>query len=145
MKRIRLRLARLAVLCVIAATSLVAATGSPALAGYERFTVKNADGITLGWGEWASNPTGEYRNGFIRVGDVFCDGDNGIIAQLAWEVGVYTVTTLVSVRGCGGVKTNHIEQPPTGPVWSEDVRFSVCKLLPDGRWKDCQWAESINA
>ncbi len=98
-------------------------------------------GAYLGWGSWESAPEGYYGNGVMLVHDSYCDGDNGIIAALyKWTgEGWSGIVNVVSVRGCN--TTNILSVKPHsagGPAWGQALMFRVCKLLPDGTWKDCK-------
>jgi hypothetical protein len=138
MKRVHVRLARLAAACVVATTSLVALNATPALADELNTYVYGAGGSPyLGYGKWVSATSGAQENGYMVVGDEYCDGDNGIIAALyVVRSGEWTRVNLVSVRGCNS--TNRNDMKATVPSYREQVRFRVCKLLPDGTWKDCK-------
>jgi hypothetical protein len=75
----------------------------------------------------------------ITVYDTYCDGDNGIIADLYVVLnGEWTRSGLVSVRGCGSSKSNGLIDNSPRPAYGEYVRFRVCKLTPGGTWKDCK-------
>ncbi|GAA2098736.1 hypothetical protein [Actinomadura alba] len=138
MKRVRTRLGRSAILCTVAGTAL-ALTATPALADEISTLVYGDSGAYLGSGKWVSATSGANENGYISAYDAYCDGDNGIIGALYKQVsGSWQRTNLVSQRGCGQTNTTQIKPPPTGPAYGAYVRFRVCKLLPDGTWKDCQ-------
>ncbi|GAA2449339.1 hypothetical protein GCM10010191_78660 [Actinomadura vinacea] len=53
--------------------------------------------------------------------------------------GEWVRTNLVSMRGCGSSNTTQIKPAGGGgPDYGAYMRFRVCKLLPNGTWKDCR-------
>lgn len=138
-------IARLVAGCVIAATALVS-IATPASAASSRTEMYGVSGAYLGYGYWASRPYGLNDNGYLYVEDGYCDGSNGIIAGLyVYRSGRWVLVNVVSVRGCGS--TNYIDVKrhlDGGPRQNEEILFKVCKLLPDGTWKDCKDKTSYN-
>ena len=135
------RIRRFVVLSVLAAVGMLTVGISPALAqDSARVDVTGVSGAFLGYGQWVAAPSGSNLNGLITVHDDFCDGDNGIIASLWKNVGgTFVEVNKVSVRGCGQSNTNNIKSHANGgPAYGELVLLLVCKLLPNGDWKDCR-------
>lgn len=145
-ERIRRWVTRLAAGCVIATTVLVTTATPASAAASLRIDVSGVNGADLGYGYWVSRPFGRYDNGYLYVEDHYCDGDNGIIAGLyVFRSGRWTVVNLVSVRGCGATNYNDVKRYiDGGPRQNEEVLLKVCKLLPDGTWKDCKDKTSYN-
>ncbi|WP_128433313.1 hypothetical protein [Streptomyces cyaneus] len=130
--RIRNRLGSLAA-CVAAATGLTVAAAGSASAVTTTVQVWGTSGTYLGSGYFHGGGSGA-----IEVYDAFCDGDNGIIAAAyVWRNSSWTTSGLVSVRGCGSTNYNGLADNSPRPAYGEEVKFTVCKLLPDGTWKDC--------
>jgi len=137
MKLLRARLARFAIVGVAASLALVVASPTAALASSSRKYVYGTKGAYLGYGQWYSNPSGAYGNGWIQVYDAYCDGGNGIVANLYdWDRGGIWVG-VAAVVGCGKYDSVDIQSYPAGPSESSRVELEVCKLLPSGAWKDC--------
>ncbi|MBN6039919.1 hypothetical protein [Amycolatopsis sp. 195334CR] len=137
---------------LIATTAAVAAlatvNATPALAANSSVIgMVGVSGQHLGYGVWNS-VGGANGNGTIEVYDQFCDGNNGIIAALYDSTN--TQVNLVSVRftNCAQVEAhnlNSVKAPPAGPSRGEQITFRVCKLLPDGTWKDCKSQSRTNS
>ena len=145
MKRFRVVLARLAI-SALAVTGLVGVSAAPAHAGDVLVTHMygaNHPHYDLGYGIFCpDNMACNDENGnflgelgpFIYVKDLYCDGDNGIIAALHyWHHSEWLQTDLASVRGCGKTNMNMAGTVPHGA----SVRLRVCKLTASGAWKDC--------
>jgi hypothetical protein len=138
------RLRRLTVLGILAMSAMLTMGVGPATAqDSSQIRIDNIDGVELGWGQWYANPSGSHGNGWMQVHDSFCDGNNGIIAQLSkWEAGEWIQVNLVSIRGCDKTNSNDVTAiSDGGPAYGQRVRFRVCKLLPNGDWKDCENAD----
>ncbi|MFE2586107.1 hypothetical protein [Streptomyces sp. NPDC059378] len=131
--RFRSRLTKLAA-CAATAAGLTVAVATSASAADFTVPIYGTSGYYLGSGTFTSGGSGT-----IQVYDAYCDGDNGIIAA-AYVVrnGSWTTSGLVGTRGCGTTNTNNLSDNDPRPGAGEEVKFSVCKLLPDGTWKDCQ-------
>lgn len=127
------RLGRLAA-CVTAAAGLTVALAGSASAVTTNVPVTSDSGVLLGRGYFHGGGSGA-----IEVYDAYCDGDNGIIAgAYVWRNSSWERSGLVSVRGCGSTNYNDLADNSPRPAYGEEVRFRVCKLLPDGTWKDCK-------
>ncbi|MGX1545865.1 hypothetical protein [Streptomyces adustus] len=131
--RFRSRLTKLAA-CAATAAGLTVAVATSASASTFTVPVYGTSGSYLGAGYFISGGSGT-----IKVYDAYCDGDNGIIAAAYVVRGTSWVTSgLVGTRGCGTTNTNDLSDNDPRPGYGEEVKLSVCKLLPDGTWKDCQ-------
>ncbi|GIF62238.1 hypothetical protein Ais01nite_02730 [Asanoa ishikariensis] len=142
MRVLRLLTARLLATTAVATVALVGVTAGPAQAvRSQNIPVYSANNpaITLGSGRWLSE-RGAYSNGEISVEDRFDDGANGIILELSKRTGsAWSRVNLVSVRGVN--KSNYVDVKPIyngGPTVGQQLQIKVCKLLPNGDWKDCQ-------
>ena len=139
MRFMRSRLARLLATATIATVALVGATATAAHADALNITMYGTSGSNLGYGRWEGRPAGNNGQGYIYVYDNYCDGNNGIIAELLkWTGSTWSRIHLASVRGCGSSNTTHVKPSSQGgPVPGQELLLRVCKLLPDGTWKDC--------
>lgn len=136
MKRLRSWLVTLTV-CLAASTGLVVATSTPAYAEVLTTYVYGSSHPYNVLGEGLFVP-----NTAIAVKDTWCDGDNGIIAVADWKnYNEWKRDAVVSVRGCGGANRASIAGIPAEAY----VRFTTCKLLPDGAWKDCRTRYTWNS
>jgi hypothetical protein len=151
MRIFHLRPLRRTAAVLVATVALVLSTSTVASAEEYQRLVFSADGTTyLGYGWWVSAFAGANQNGFIEVYDAFADGDNGIIMELSKMTGSeadpdWQRVNLVSVRGKGNVNRNSVKsEADGGPTYHQSVRIKVCKLLPDGTWKDCNSVTRLN-
>jgi hypothetical protein len=144
---VRTWLARLVAFPVIA-TAIVVVNPIPAHAASFKLHMYGVTGTYLGWGAWYSNPAGHYGNGRLEVQDMFADGGNGIIAALyESSPSGWRQVALLSERtnyAPGVIGLNHVKPAPEGPGRGQRIWFRVCKILPDGTWKDCEGREGLN-
>jgi hypothetical protein len=139
--------AKMVVAATLTVFGLATLNAAPALAvNSSVISAVGVNGQHLGYGVWSS-VGGANGNGTIEVYDQFCDGSNGIIAALYDSAGAQV--NLVSVRwNCTqseGYNFNSVKAPPAGPSRGERITFKVCKLLPDGTWKDCKSESKTNS
>ncbi|WP_067825506.1 hypothetical protein [Actinomadura kijaniata] len=120
--------------CAVAMAGLTVVTATPASAAALNVPVYGTSGYLLGRGYFHPGLPGS-----IEAYDAYCDGDNGVIAALyVIRDGQWTRSALASVRGCGSTNRNSLDDNSPRPGYDEYVRLRVCKLLPDGTWKDCK-------
>ena len=102
-----------------AVAALATVNATPALAANSSVIgMVGVSGQHLGYGVWNS-VGGANGNGTIEIYDQFCDGNSHNL--------------------------NSVKAPPAGPSRGEQITFRVCKLLPDGTWKDCKSQSRTNS
>ncbi|GAA2085964.1 hypothetical protein [Actinomadura alba] len=127
--------------CAVAAMGLTVGMAGPASAANVSIQVFSASGLLLGNGGFTVGADG----GTVWAEDNYCDGDNGIIVEASVRRdGVYRVSGLASVRGCGSINRNNLADNNPRPVWGEEMRIRACGITADGTWKHCRTTYTTN-